>query len=70
MYLHQVKYFKVLHGSLYIYIFNIDTEKPLNVKWENNLSVEIVKLTLVTGEFNTHITTCGYDGSDEVGEVL
>lgn len=51
--------------------FNIcNTYKSPNVKWEENSLVEIVKPALVTGDFNSHNTTWGYDSSNEDGEVL
>jgi len=51
--------------------FNIyNTYKPSNVKWVENSLVKIVKPALVTGDFNSHNTTWGYDSSDEIGEAL
>jgi len=51
--------------------FNIyNTYKPPNVKWEENSLVEIAKPAMITGDFNSHNTTWGYDSSNEDGEVL
>lgn len=51
--------------------FNIyNTYKPPYVKWEENTLVEIAKPALITGDFNSHNTTWGYDISNEDGEVL